>query len=749
MKRKPKVGYQKAPDHDQLKKLTPDELKTILEAHQLWLASDGKEGVRANFQGLNLCHENLSEANLEQALMGGSNLEGATLYKTKLMRSDLAQTNFHNADLRYADFTEAKNLQLEQLSGANLSNSVLPGSLIKYDGLKNIEDASKNAKHVFFLMVFLCVYSWLTMGSTTQADLITDYPTSRLPIISIPIHISSFFMWAPAILLCIYFYYQLNMQRLWERLSAMPAFFPDGESLDKKVYPWLLTGLVRAYFHNLQTNKKLPFFKLQKILSILFGWFIVPFTLYLFWGNYLITHEVIGTAWLLFLFSVSVAFSFSFYFSTRWTLMRAKRISISSGWIVIIVILIFAFLSPISIGIIYGLPPYYFAKDLGDNDIRILVPRILEARIGRHQYQLFHTGGVLVESDISIKPPNWTGQNVQELDYVKGAHLNSANLRNALAMRCFLIKADLRMADMQGARFQQADLRKANLEMANLTRTDLYDADLRWANFSSSTLVETHLSNAKLTDAKLDRANLRRAELISADLQNSSIQFANLRDGDLSRANLKGANLYASSLKDANLGFYASTLIGANLGTETPIKGAKLTGANLEGANLNAVNLQGADLIWVQGLTKNQVRKAWNFVLAYYDETMIKELGLPKNHNEMIRSKNLRGANLRRANLYGADLSGFDLENVDLRDAFLGSLFLWPPRLTQTTLQGANLKNSDLRKADFQKSNLRNANFEGAKLNGAKLQGADLTGAIGLTKKQIDSAVIDEETKLP
>jgi uncharacterized protein YjbI with pentapeptide repeats len=61
-----------------------------------------------------------------------------------------------------------------------------------------------------------------------------------------------------------------------------------------------------------------------------------------------------------------------------------------------------------------------------------------------------------------------------------------------------------------------------------------------------------------------------------------------------------------------------------------------------------------------------------------------------------------------------------------------------------TSLEGANLKNSDLRKAIFIGANLRNAN-----ITGAKVHGADFTGAIGLTKEQIESAIADEETKLP
>jgi hypothetical protein len=48
---------------------------------------------------------------------------------------------------------------------------------------------------------------------------------------------------APLILLGVYFYLHLYLQRLWRDLSTLPAVFPDGEALDEKAYPWLLNGL--------------------------------------------------------------------------------------------------------------------------------------------------------------------------------------------------------------------------------------------------------------------------------------------------------------------------------------------------------------------------------------------------------------------------------------------------------------------------------------------------------------------------
>ena len=52
-----------------MKKITEEELKTILEQHTLWLDSNGKEGKRADLTGANLTCANLTGADLELAVL--------------------------------------------------------------------------------------------------------------------------------------------------------------------------------------------------------------------------------------------------------------------------------------------------------------------------------------------------------------------------------------------------------------------------------------------------------------------------------------------------------------------------------------------------------------------------------------------------------------------------------------------------------------------------------------------------------
>jgi len=116
------------------------------------------------------------------------------------------------------------------------------------------------------------------------------------------------------------------------------------------------------------------------------------------------------------------------------------------------------------------------------------------------------------------------------------------------------------------------------------------------------------------------------AYLSRANLQGAALRLANLQEAFLTEANLQGANLSLANLQGANLSL-------ANL------QGADLFDANLQGANLRAANLQGADLGGAKGLTVRQVEKAKNWNLAFYSAELLKELGLPTDHNERLKEK--------------------------------------------------------------------------------------------------------------
>src|SRR5215467_12320036 len=69
--------------------------------------------------------------------------------------------------------------------------------------------------------------------------------------------------------------------------------------------------------------------------------------------------------------------------------------------------------------------------------------------------------------------------------------------------------------------------------------------------------------------------------------------------------------------------------------------------------------------------------------------------------------------------------------------------------LRRTDLSNANLGGANLSGADLTDAILRGANLKNAILKGTILRGADLTDAKNLTRAQIETAIIDDRTRLP
>ena len=203
----------------------------------------------------------------------------------------------------------------------------------------------------------------------------------------------------------------------------------------------------------------------------------------------------------------------------------------------------------------------------------------------------------------------------------------------------------------------------------------------------------------------VDRADLANAYLPAAALPGTKLCGFRLVGANLNQANLAGADLERAQLQRA-------TLQGAWL-QKASLKEANLQAAHLEQADLERADLQGADL-----------RGAW--------------LGRAK----------LAGANLTRADLGRANLAKANLQGTDLREANLGEADLRGADLRGAWLGQANLAGANLTRADFRGAYLAEANLREAELKGAKVTGVDLTGVLGLTRAQLDVALLNLETRL-
>ena len=574
-----------------LREVSEEELKQILAAHKTWLERGEEKGEQADLsrtdlQGVDFSGTNLRKANLQEANLRGANLQGANLRKA----------NLRDADLSDAKLSDVTGLLADKLAGANLSNAKLPEDIAAFDGLAGVEETSRIARPIFIGLLAGCVYSWLTIATTTDARLLTNSASSPLPIIGTEIPIAGFYWVAPILLLGVYLYLHLYLQRLWEGLADLPAVFPDGKPLNKKVYPWLLSGLVRAHFKLLK-GKRTLLSRLENGAAIFLAWWIVPVTVLVFWGRYLPRHEWIGTGLHIVLLVVSVGSAIllhrhaaatlrrdvaAFRWRRLWSDCRTYQGTVALGRGVVFVL--------VSLGAIEG----EARRDAISGGPVVLggiatwVPFAFD-RVG------YRTFANLREADVSTKPENWWTAKVEErFDVIQGATLHGRDLRHADATKAFLVKADL----------SSANLREANLFGANLRKANLGGADLKGADLAGANLREANLFGANLKGAKLGGANFREANLSGANLPKANLGGANLQEANLDDANLQEANLFGANLREANLA--GANLRGANL-VFASLQEANLRGANLQRAGLSFANLEGADLTEAKGLTREQL----------------------------------------------------------------------------------------------------------------------------------------------
>jgi hypothetical protein len=99
------------------------------------------------------------------------------------------------------------------------------------------------------------------------------------------------------------------------------------------------------------------------------------------------------------------------------------------------------------------------------------------------------------------------------------------------------------------------------------------------------------------------------------------------------------------------------------------------------------------------------------------------------------------------------DLRGTDLTGVDLASARLDGADLSGARLDRGTFRSASFAYADLHGASLEGADLRGAHLEGvdltsARLFGANLAGANLVAAVGMTRVQLDEAVVDDTTRV-
>lgn len=429
----------------------------------------------ANLKGADLRNAKGIKANLTDANLEGVNFTGAVLPGAIFLRAKLGGAILRDTNLQDASLLDVEGFFGDQLAGAVVAGAKLSDEIKSFGALETIKLACSNARTIFLAMLLGCAYTVLTIGTTTDARIITNSSSSPLPIIGSEIPTVSFYVVAPLILFGFYIYFHLCMQNVWERLGTLPSVLQDGRHLDKATDPWLLLGLVQTRFVKLRDERTF-LAQIQALVSIFLAWCVVPLTLFLLWGRYLRAHDTIVT--IVHVLSLTAAVAIGIY-----TYRRA----------------VFALTSVRQ--------PIFSAKRAWralrcDSAFFTLAVFLLSSAVSAGGFQGWYWNLDIRNAEVSVKPRNWTGNpsnESSEIRQVEPAKLAGSNLRNMRGSGAFLVRADLRHADLREADLSEADMREAKLEGADVSATNFRGTNLKGAKLTRGQISLACLDDRAIT----------------------------------------------------------------------------------------------------------------------------------------------------------------------------------------------------------------------------------------------------------
>ena len=614
-----------------LRELSEEELKTILEAHQVWVSSEGKEGAgaslfetnlqkvdlaqsnlqgadlfeadlqradlpysdlrNARLQGANMREANLRQANLEGAQLGGANLQMADLIEANLNGANLFEANLQKAGLSGADLRGA-HLYKANLRGADLRGAKLQGAELAKATLREADLQDANLEHAKSFLG-----EQLAGANVSGTKLPEDIREFKVLQVVEETSKNARKVFLATLLGCAYAWLTVASTTDAALLANSPSqLLPNLSTPIQTAWfyvatPFILLGLyvyLHFYLHRLwQGLAGLPArFPDGKRLDerahpwLLNGLVRRHFTLLKEGRAPIAVFEEWVTIFLAWWTVPATLFGFWLRYLP---LHEWWGTGLHIGLMVVSVALAVIFYRSAARTLRGGeSQPFHWRAPWRDrrayqSSVIVLVGVVLS---------VLSYGAI---NGVPSGKPNftdvrtWAPWTFERLGYSTFADLRETDISTKPANYWQLSPED-RIKSVRGA-----SLRGRNLRYANAVRAFLVNAGLREANLQGA-----YLGEAKLQAADLQRANLQNADLRDANLQGADLRLANLQGVDLWRAKLQRAVLRGANLQGANLSF-------------ADLNGATLDFANLQGAKLGGANLEGADLRFAKGLTQEQL----------------------------------------------------------------------------------------------------------------------------------------------
>jgi uncharacterized protein YjbI with pentapeptide repeats len=486
-----------------------------------------------------------------------------------------------------------------------------------YSLLEAVNDGSDTVNTAWLIFLAIMSYLLISVAGVSHKDLLLSSDIS-LPILQVKIALTSFFLFAPILLLLFHLGVVSQLVMLARKTIEFDSSLQLLEATEKRTHP------LRLELHNFFFVQAIAGPERSPLISgLLHGmsWLtviILPLVLLLYvqvaflpYHDTVITgiHRSVVLADIVILVLVGT-FMTRTEISFKLALSRAVRQHpITTGLTSIVLVLVLAF--SVFVATIPGetldrISDVFTGRERTNENASQVEPRV--------GYALPF---VKASTDGSLFGLFYRNLNVTDLDLVVDKDVVTGDATLNLRGR------DLRFANLSRSDLHQADLTGANLDGASLVGTDLRSVIMQCGDINALLLLgdrsaarcptarSADFSRSRMTDAKLSGIDLTGSKFEDARLENADLSFARMAGANFASAHLGGADL-TGGVELQGASFLVATLPGADF-TGAKLTGANFASANLQGTVLNHAHLEGAvfrdtdldsadlQLTWLQG----------------------------------------------------------------------------------------------------------------------------------------------------